>query len=352
MKPHGGNTRIWEGKIGEKKTQALTGPPFKTFPAASPDSTKIAYVGFKESVKYIEIGDGSEGRNSRLFNYKVERGLFPAWNAVQTQVLYIDPQDALKVMSANNKADAASFSRDRLHSRLWKTEKGEFFTLEKKETGDLWEVYTMDPQGGGQRQIFESAASEIMPPMWSSDSKRIAFIERTGERYSVYTVGRNGEWPRRVFATHDPIRSLSWCPDGQRLAWFCDREGGKRQEIWVAEKESLNPELNYESEGQLESLSWSPEGEHIAFEEKWAFKIGGLRVVRPDLFSTNVLDIKDHKARSLTAGGLFARMPAFSPQGVMLAFITEQRSFPGLPGNWSLKPAARRPASLAVAQLY
>ncbi len=40
----------------------------------------------------------------------------------------------------------------------------------------------------------------------------------------------------------------------------------------------------------------------------------GLRLVHPDLYSVKVLDIKDHQARSLTLGGLFARQPAFLPR--------------------------------------
>lgn len=352
-KPKSGNTQLWAGRLADKKTQALTEPPFKTYPAASPDSTKVAFVGFRENVRYIEIGDGQEGKNPRLFNYKVESRLFPAWNSAQTQVLFTNPElSFLKIMSANNKADASEFSRDLLHSRLWKTEKGEFFTLEKKETGDLWQVYTMNPGGGGHKLVYESNASEILPPMWSADSKRIAFIERIDKRYSIYTVGRDGEWPRRVFVTQDPIRDLGWCPDSQRLAWFCDRHEGRRQELWVADKKSLNPEMDYESDGELKSLSWSPEGEHIAFEEKWAFKIGGLRLVRPDLYSTQVVDVTQHRVRSLTAGGLFARMPSFSPRGIGLAFLVERRSFAGVPGNWSLLPAPRRPATLAVAKLF
>ena len=351
-KPRRGVTQVWAAQMDKKKAMPLTEPPYKSYPAASPDASKLLYVAFKENVQYIELGDGVEGRNPRYFNYKVESQLFPAWSGKQTHVLYTDSAGALKIMSANNKADAADFSRARLNSRLWKTEKGEFFTLEAKETGDLWQIWTVRPGGGGRQLVYESNATEIFPPQWSADSSRIAFVERSDKRYSIYTVGRDGAWPRRVFVSSDPIRSLSWSPDSARLAWFSDRQQGKHQELWVAEKQSLNPELGYASDAALDSLSWSPSGEHIAFEEKWAFKIGGLRIVRPDLFSTKVLDISDHQARSLTAGGLFARKPAFSPQGVMLAFLTEQRSFPAIPGNWSLRPAPSRPASLAVAQLY
>jgi Tol biopolymer transport system component len=352
-KPRAGLAGIWTADMASQKAHSLTGPPYKTFPAAAPDASKLLFVGYKESVRSIQIGDGKSGEHPRYFNYLMERQLFPASNAEQTQVLYIDGAGALKIMSANNKSDAVSFGWSELRSRLWKTESGSYFTLDKNETGDLWQIWTMRPSGGrGGQMIYETGANEVSPPMWSSDSKRIAFIERSDSRYNVVTVGRDGSWPRRVFSSSDPIRDLSWSPDATRLAWFSDRHEGARQELWIAEKESLNPEMVYGSGGALGCLSWSPAGQHIAFEEKWAFKLAGFRLVRPDLYDTKILDIKNRLARSLTAGGLFARQAVFSPRGAMLAFLTEPPTFPLLPGNWSLLPAPRRPAALAVAQLY
>src|SRR5581483_11454816 len=100
------------------------------------------------------------------------------------QVLYKDKDNVLKIMSANNKADAADFNRSRLSSRLWKSEGGKWFTLDRMDTGVFWRLWVMKPSGGGDLMIHESTA-EIMPPVWSADSSRIAFIEKDGTRYSV-----------------------------------------------------------------------------------------------------------------------------------------------------------------------
>jgi hypothetical protein len=347
--PQEGATRLWSARLAGHLAQPIPGKAYRAYPAASPDSSKLLYVGYKPNVKYIEIGEGEGGKNPRLFNPKIETDLFPAWSAAQTHVLYKDKADVLQLMSANNKADAAPFSGARLNSRVWKSEAGKVFTLDRRETGSLWRLYTMNPKGGGDSLIFETSG-EIMPPMWSADSQRIAFVEKDGRRYSVITVGRDGSWPRRVFVSVDKISQLCWSPDAARLAWVVARAEG--EEVWIAEKGSLNPERAYEGGEAIASLSWSPGGEHLAFEEKWAFGALGLRLVKPDLYSVLVVDVKDFHARSLTAGGKLARQPAFSPQGVMLAFITEGSSFAHFPGNWSPLSAPKRPATLAVAQLY
>lgn len=328
------------------------GSAYKTDPAISADGKSLLYVSYRVGTKFMDIGDGTEGANARVLVTQKEAAHFPAWNDKQTQVCFINHDGMLMIMSANNKSDAVPLTRGNLQSRLWKTEDGSYFTLEKRDTGDFWEIWTMQPDGSGKKKIYAVRATELEPPMWSGDGKRIAFIQRVEDHSQVMTVGKNGEWPRMVFDTKDPLRSLLWSPDSSRLAWFADREDEARQELWVAAKESLTPELAYKSSGSLDSLSWSNGGEHLAFEERWNFSLAGIRIVRPDLYSAQVLDLKSHAARSLTAGGLFARQPAFSPHGNMVAFLAEGASFPILPGNWSLIPAGGRPASLAVAQLY
>ncbi len=327
-----------------KKPKILAGGQFRFHPALNQLGDTLLYVSHEESKRVLEIGQGSEGAHVRQFSSDREKHRFPAWNAKQTHVLFFDAEGTFKFMSSNDQNDAQPFENYMLNSKIWKTQSNsEMFTLDEVETGSRGRIFISRPDGRREKLIYETNCSEIFPPIWSNDGRRIAMIIRDGRRYSILTMNSDGSWPTRFFLTHDRLRQLSWCPDSAHLAYLCDRNEGK-QELWIAAADGTSPERLYESHGQLSSLSWSPEGQHVAVEEKDAYTLLGFRIIRPDLFGIMVVDIKDRKARSLTAGRLFARQPAFSPHGSMMGFFTDG-------ARWSLSLNADRAAVLAVSQL-
>ncbi len=347
-----GGVAIWKATFGSDKDKVrlskITSGGSKISPAISPNGKKLLYVLEKENDKYFDLGDTKEGLNSRRFILKNEMARFPAWNAEQTQVLFVDKAGSMKVMSANNKSDARDITpKKKIPWTIWKSDDGKVFTLHNREYQYPRELWVSDSEGRRPRMLYISPCDEILSPVWAPDSGRLAFIERTGKKYAVWSMMADGAWRRRFFASDEKVRSLSWSPDGARLSWFADRNGGEEsgQELWVADKDGSNPEMGYRGSGELSGISWSPTGQHIAFEERWSYNAMGLRVVRPDLYSGLVLDLKSKAVRSLTPAGLFARQPVFSPQGVMIAFSTEQN-------RWSLLPSAQRPVLLAGVKLF
>ncbi len=346
-------TSIYRATTGSLVRTKITGNPSKFQPAAAPDGSKVLYVSRKEPVPYLEIGDGQSGRNPRRFVLEQEKAHFPAWNLAQTQVLFLDKEGQLMVTSSNNRSDASPFKAAKLRSKVWKSEESdEFFTLENMQTLPEHKLWTMNPDGGGQKMIYDSGTAELISPMWSPDSKRILLIERGGGRDSILTMDREGNWPRKCFITKEKLRGLAWSPDSVRAAWIADMEKGGRQEVWIVERDSMSPERVYLGKGKLDSLSWSPLGEHLAFEERSAWKLLGLRMMRPDMYKALIVDVKEYKARRLTVAGQNARQPSMSPQGDMVAFVADQATFSFMPGIWSLSLSSKRPAALAVAQLF
>ncbi len=198
---HKAGTEILSGTLDAQaglETRTLAAArPSKVYPAVAPDNSRVLYVAEKQNQHFLEIGDTEEALNPRLFGYAKEADLYPAWNREQTQVLFVDGAGKLKVMSANNKSDAQLFTPARLHSHVWKSEKGKVFTLNNEQTGEIRQLWTMNPDGSDKKMIYESACDEILPPVWSADSQRIALIERRAERYAVLTLAKDGSWPRR-----------------------------------------------------------------------------------------------------------------------------------------------------------
>ncbi|MGH7900808.1 MAG: S41 family peptidase [Thermodesulfobacteriota bacterium] len=84
-------------------------------------------------------------------------------------------------------------------------------------TGD-YQLYTLSSDGSGkEKQIGKSGINFPNEPIWSPDSKQIAFSDLTG---SLYIVNLNDY--RRTVVDKDewfPISSFSWSPDSRYLAY-------------------------------------------------------------------------------------------------------------------------------------
>jgi Tol biopolymer transport system component len=313
-------------------------------PAVSPDETQLLSVGFAPDVRYLEMADGAgTEQNPRVFNAKSERHYFPAWNASQTRVIFMDKAGKLHTMKSNG-TDQHPFDPEALDSRLWLSDKTVPFTLQWKQSGDRWKIYLSDPQGRHEKLIYEALGKSISPPQWASDGKRIAFIVNNDEGSTVMSVSSDGKWPRRFYISKDPVRELRWSPDGLKLAWLVDR-GDDSQEAWTASVDGMDPVKVFEGRGQLSSLSWAPGGKHLAFEEVKDWRFLGLRLVKPDLHIVQMVDLVDNTARVMTRYGLMSRQPSFSPQGVAIAYFTDYKP-------WSAGLLRDRASALVISQLY
>lgn len=337
-----GNSAVMRADLQLKEVQRLR--EGRGLPAISPDGSALLSVGFEPNVRYLEMADGLKGeRSPRVFKALAEKHYFPAWNAAQKKVLFIK-QDIIYIMNANG-TDQHLFDPEDLDSKVWYTDKTVPFTLQWKESGDTYKIYRSKPDGSRETLILDVKARDISAPQWSADGKRVALIVHGVDESMVLTVGWDGSWARRFFITKDALSALKWSPDGLRLAWICHRDGEGTQELWTAGFEGLDPVLAYESHGVLGGLSWSPASKHVAVQETTVWHFLGLRVIKPELNNVIMVDLTDKHARVMTRYGLMSREPAFSPQGVAIAYFTDQR--PWHPGFMR-----ERTSALVISQLY
>jgi dipeptidyl aminopeptidase/acylaminoacyl peptidase len=70
-------------------------------------------------------------------------------------------------------------------------------------------------------------------PSFSPDGRRIAFVSNLTGVPQVFTVGSAGGWPDQVTALDDPVGSVSWSPDGSRLAFTLAPGGGMNEQVYL-----------------------------------------------------------------------------------------------------------------------
>jgi Tol biopolymer transport system component len=121
-----------------------------------------------------------------------------------------------------------------------------------------FELYTMKPDGTGQRRLTRGRPAGGYPAS-SPEGSRIAFVNtESNELWLMRADGGNARPITRDLGVRD---TPTWSPDGKRLAFVVWSRG--KEEIWVMNLRTRR--AHRLTRGHNTRPAWSPDGRRIAF---------------------------------------------------------------------------------------
>lgn len=250
--------------------------------------------------------------------------------------------------------------------------------------GDVSQLVTVRPDGGGRRVVVTARHRAFLGPVWSSDARRLVFglgrgllvVSARGGRWQHVTAGAdsdpavspNGKWiafvrtdstGAAVYAVHldgtglrriaDDAASfgdLSWAPDSKRLAATLVPAGSAWAGCPQVAVLQLAGATNAVTHGCGLTPSWSPDGRRIAYVSTTA-ATRTIAVVSADGNSVGHVTPGPEDVDPLWSpdGGRIAfrhgrTLATARPDGTDLRVLTHTRDSADAPAGWS--PDGRR----------
>ena len=147
------------------------------------------------------------------------------------------------------------------------------------------------------------------------NATRIAYVLRSGRRFTLYVTDADGEGRQVAVASPEPIISPAWSPDGRRLAYVSFET--QKAVVWVQDLGSGERRMVANFRGSNSAPAWSPDGTQLA-----------LALSREGLTQLFTLPAAGGTPQRLTSSSGIDTEPVFSPDGRRIYFVSDRGGGP------------------------
>ena len=175
----------------------------------------------------------------------------------------------------------------------------------------------MNSDGSDQTPLATDPATDKQPT-WSPDNK-IAFVSDRSGSSEIYTMNADGSGLTQLTNNPSSDRFPSWSPDRSKIAWtrcINKRFGGCQLENYVMNADGSDQQNHSKNSADDYSPNWSPDRTKIAFTRD----TGNGVILEPsaEIYVMNATG--SNQATRLTKNRVADDIPAFSPDGIKIAF--------------------------------
>lgn len=185
-----------------------------------------------------------------------------------------------------------------------------YVSVDGQAPAQHYKLIVADMDGENPRVVLESA-QPIMSPAWSSDGQWLAYVSFEGKKSAVFVQRvRTGE-RRKVSARVGINGAPAWSPDGRKLALTLSGSNGNLDiyllDLATQELTRLTDDPSIDTEP-----AWSADGGSLYFTSDRA---GGPQIYRVGARS-------GERPKRVTFSGSYNARPRISPDGAQLAMVT------------------------------
>jgi dipeptidyl aminopeptidase/acylaminoacyl peptidase len=210
----------------------------------------------------------------------------------------------------------------------------------------------------------------VSDPQASPDGNWIAYtvgtidLDKDKRDSDLWMISWDGTQRIRLTATPEVSESAPrWSPDGRYLAFLAARgdeeEKKTGKQVWLLDRRGGEAQKLTEIKGGIDEYAWSPDGKRLALvvndydpdsdpekKEGWKRKAKPPIVIDRYHFKSDsdgylgnlrqhlqLFDVESRKAEALTSGTYEESSPAWSPDGRMIAFVSNHDKDPDRSNN-------------------
>jgi TolB protein len=223
--------------VGKKVRRLTRSLHDDEYPAWSPDGRRIAFGRSRDFVGSIYVATAAGGKLTRVTPTNVNAA-DPTWSPDGQKLAFTvfsdttGPEIYVEDLRTGVMSDLTSALGGGL-TPAWSPDgsKIAFISLRDDPTGDIYQLYTITPDGSKLTRLTNEL-SDHGAPNWAPNGSRLALSVYSGgnDRITIINVDGTGE---RKLTTPPAAVDPAWSPDGRRIAFSARPRSAPSRQIYV-----------------------------------------------------------------------------------------------------------------------